>query len=152
STSARSFRRMGEHRSAAFYWLAALFALFVIFLYGPMVAIILLSFQGPEGGLTFPMNGVSLHWFAKLWNDGLPNVDIWSAFGRAARLGIVVMLLTVLLSLMAGLAYRKGFAGSNALFHVVIASLIMPSIVVSLGIGLEFRLFDDAVKTHAPAI
>ena len=23
------------------------------------------SFQGPEGGLTFPMHGVSLHWFAQ---------------------------------------------------------------------------------------
>jgi len=142
---------MGERRPAAFYWLGALFALFVLFLYGPMLTIVVLSFQGPEGGLTFPMNGASLHWFAKLWSDGLPNVDIWSSFGRSARLGIVVMLLTVVLSLMAGLAYRKGFVGSNALFYVVVASLIMPSIVVSLGIGLEFRILDDAIKKHGPA-
>ena len=27
----------------------------------------------------------------------------------------------------------------------------MPSIVVSLGIGLEFRLIDDAMKNYAPA-
>ena len=56
------------------------------------------------------------------------------------------MVLTVVLSLLAGLAYRKRFPGSNILFYVVIASLIVPSIVVSLGIGLEFRLFDDAIK------
>lgn len=142
---------MGERRSASFYWLSALFALFVLFLYGPMVTIVVLSFQGPEGGLTFPMNGASFHWFAKLWNDGLPNVDIWSSFGRSARLGVVVMLLTVVLSLMAGLAYRKGFSGSNVLFYTVIASLIMPSIVVSLGIGLEFRMLDEAIKKHGPA-
>ena len=142
---------MGIGGSRAFYGLAALFALFVLFLYGPMATIFVLSFQGPEGGLTFPMHGVSLHWFAKLWQDGLPNVDVWAAFGRSARLGVVVMLLTVLLSLMAGLAYRKGFAGANPLFYTVIASLIMPSIVVSLGIGLSFRLLDDAVKAHAPA-
>ena len=141
-----------EGRSASFYWLAALFALFVLFLYGPMLTIVLLSFQGPDGGLTFPMNGMSIHWFTKLWNEGLPNVDIWAAFGRSARLGLMVMLLTVLLSLLAGLAYRKRFAGSDALFFVVIASLIMPSIVVSLGIGLEFRIIDDAVKRYAPAI
>src|SRR5215510_1837922 len=108
---------MGEHRTASFYWLGALFVLFVLFLYGPMLTIVVLSFQGPEGGLTFPMSGVSLHWFSKLWSDGLPNVDIWSAFGRLARLGAVVMLLTVLLSLMTGLAYRKGFVGSNVLFY-----------------------------------
>jgi putative spermidine/putrescine transport system permease protein len=113
-----------------------------------MITILLLSFQGPEGGLTFPMNGVSLHWFAKLW-EGLGVVDIWAAFRRSVRLGLVVMVLTVVLSLLAGLAYRKRFAGSNILFYVVIASLIVPSIVVSLGIGLEFRLFDDAIKALA---
>jgi putative spermidine/putrescine transport system permease protein len=143
---------MVEGRSASFYWLGALFTLFVLFLYGPMLTIVVLSFQGPEGGLTFPMNGFSLHWFAKLWNDGLPNVDIWSAFGRSARLGVVVTALTVVLSLMAGLAYRKRFIGSDALFYCVIASLIMPSIVVSLGIGLEFRILDDAIKKHGPSL
>jgi len=143
---------MPDRRPAAFYWLAALFALFVLFLYGPMITIVLLSFQGPDGGLTFPMNGVSIHWFNKLWSDGLPNVDIWAAFGRSVRLGLVVMLLTVLLSLLAGLAYRKRFKGSEALLFIVIASLIMPSIVVSLGIGLEFRLIDDAIKKYAPAV
>jgi putative spermidine/putrescine transport system permease protein len=139
---------MAERRPASFYWLAALFALFVLFLYGPMITILLLSFQGPEGGLTFPMNGVSLHWFGKLW-EGLGVVDIWAAFRRSLRLGFVVMVLTVVLSLLAGLAYRKRFPGSNILFYVVIASLIVPSIVVSLGIGLEFRLFDDAIKALA---
>src|SRR5215510_7103779 len=143
---------MPDRRPASFYWLAALFALFVLFLYGPMLTIVLLSFQGPDGGLTFPMNGVSMHWFNKLWSDGLPNVDIWAAFGRSVRLGLVVMLLTVILSLLAGLAYRKRFKGSEALLFIVIASLIMPSIVVSLGIGLEFRLIDDAVKNYAPAV
>ena len=142
---------MREGRPASFYWLAALFGLFVLFLYGPMLTIVLLSFQGPDGGLTFPMNGLSTHWFNKLWTDGLPNVDIWSAFARSAWLGLLVMLLTVVLSLLAGLAYRKRFAGADALFFTVIASLIMPSIVVSLGIGLEFRIVDDAVKKLAPA-
>jgi putative spermidine/putrescine transport system permease protein len=142
---------MREGRSLSFYLLGGLFALFVLFLYGPMITIVLLSFQGPEGGLTFPMHGVSTHWFRKLWSDGLPNVDIWSAFARSAWLGFVVMILTVVLSLLAGLAYRKRFAGSDALFYVVVASLIMPSIVVSLGIGLEFRLLDDAIKKFGPA-
>jgi putative spermidine/putrescine transport system permease protein len=139
---------MREKRPSSFYWLAALFALFVLFLYGPMITILILSFQGPEGGLTFPMNGVSLHWFAKLW-EGLGVVDIWAAFRRSFRLGLVVMVLTVVLSLLAGLAYRKRFRGANVLFYIVIASLIVPSIVVSLGVGLEFRLLDDAIKAMA---
>src|SRR5215468_8997655 len=135
---------MREKRSSSFYWLALLFGLFVLFLYGPMITIVILSFQGPDGGLTFPMNGVSLHWFAKLW-EGLGVVDIWAAFRRSFRLGLVV------LSLAAGFAYRKRFRGANIVFYVVVASLIVPSIVVSLGIGLEFRLIDDAVTSMAEA-
>ena len=55
--------------------LTIFFGCFVVFLYGPVLSIILLAFQGPEGGLTFPMRGVSLHWFEELWR-GLGVVDI----------------------------------------------------------------------------
>ena len=54
---------MKEGRPRSFYVLAIFFAAYVLFLYGPMIAIYVLSFQGPQGGLTFPMNGVSLTWF-----------------------------------------------------------------------------------------
>src|SRR5207248_1242016 len=92
-----------------------------------------------------------LHWFSKLW-EGVGVVDIWAAFRRSLRLGLVVMVLTVVLSLLAGLAFRKRFRGADLLFYVVVASLIVPSIVVSLGIALEFRLIDDAVKGMAEAL
>jgi len=133
-------------RPGSFYALAFVFALFVLFLYGPMLTIFVLSFQGPEGGLTFPMRGASLHWFAKLW-EGMGVVDIAAAFRRSVALGTVVMLCTVVLALGAGLAFRKKFSGSGLLFYTSVASLIMPSIVVSLGIGLQFRLVDTLVKT-----
>lgn len=144
-----------DRRPTSFYALAAVFVLFVLFLYGPMFAIFVLSFQGPEGGLTFPLRGVSLHWFVKLW-EGIGVVDIGAAFRRSLALGAVVMGLTVLLSLMAGLAYRKKLPGGTVLFYIVVASLIMPSIIVSLGIGLMFRLVDGALlswlQAHAPTL
>src|SRR5579863_857737 len=115
-----------------------------------MIVIFILSFQGPTGGLTFPLNGVSLHWFDKLWQGG-GIVDISGAFRRSLELGIVVMLLTVILSLCAGLGFRKRFLGSDLLFFVTVASLIVPSIVTSLGIALEFRLFDELIKNYAPS-
>jgi putative spermidine/putrescine transport system permease protein len=142
-------------RTASFWLLAGFFALFVLFLYGPMLAIFVLSFQGPEGGLTFPLRGVSLHWFAKLW-EGIGTVDIGAAFRRSLALGAVVMACTVAMSLLAGLAYRKKLPGGTPLFYVVVASLIMPSIIVSLGIGLMFRLLDTGLKAwldaHAPSL
>lgn len=137
--------RVLDARAPGFWPLAIVFALFVLFLYGPMITIFVLSFQGPEGGLTFPLRGVSLHWFRKL-AEGLGTVDIGAAFRRSLMLGAVVMLFTVVLSVLAGLAFRKRLAGGNALFFITVASLIMPSIIVSLGIGLQFRLLDSGIK------
>jgi putative spermidine/putrescine transport system permease protein len=137
---------MREGRSLAFYLLAAFFTLYVLFLYGPMIVIFALSFQGPQGGMTFPMNGFSTHWFSNLWEGGGGIVDIGAAFWRSLELGLVVTVLTVVLSTLAGLAYRRKFRGQAVLFYVAIASLIVPSIVTSLGIALLFRLIDAAVK------
>ena len=131
--------------SRGFYFFLIFFILFALFLYGPMFSIILLSFQGPDGGLTFPMNGFSLHWFGELLK-GAGVVDIGSAFRRSLLLGFVVMVLTVVLSVAAGLAFRKNFRGAELLFLTTIASLIVPSIVLSLGVALEFRLLDETIK------
>lgn len=127
-----------EPRPRSFYWLTAFFALFVIFLYGPTLTIGILSFQGPQGGLTFPMNGVSTYWFHNLFQEQAVG-DIWGAFRRSFVLGLMVMLATVTISVMAGLAFRKRFAGSGALFYLTIASLVIPSILVSLGVGMIFN-------------
>ena len=137
---------MGTDRRSPGYWpLAVFFALFVLFMYGPMLVIVVLSFQGPQGGLTFPLRGLSLHWFYQL-SQGLGVVDIGAALRRSLGLGLVVMAFTVVFSVLAGLAFRKKLAGGNTLFFIVVASLIMPSIIVSLGIGLEFRLLDSGIK------
>ena len=125
--------------------LTIFFGCFVVFLYGPVLSIILLAFQGPEGGLTFPMRGVSLHWFEELWR-GLGVVDISRGLRRSLFLGILVMIFTVVLSLCAGLAFRRKFRGSGVLFYLTIASLIIPSIAISLGIALQFRLLDETIK------
>ena len=129
-----------DRRGPAFWLLAAFFGLFVLFLYGPTSTIVVLSFQGPSGGLTFPMNGVSLHWFGNLFEKQMVG-DFGGSFER---------------SLIAGrgdhagdggrLASRPGSPSARAsaaralLFYLAIASLIVPSILISLGIGLLFRV------------
>ena len=144
----------GERRSRSFYVLAAIFTLFVLFLYGPIATIVVLSFQGPEGGLVFPMRGVSLHWFADLFRPQSIG-DIWGSFDRSFKLGLIVLVLTVVCSFLAGLAFRHRFAGATLLFYIVVAGLIMPSVVVSLGIGAMFELmgwernwFSSALGAH----
>jgi putative spermidine/putrescine transport system permease protein len=127
-----------DKRGREFYLLAIFFAVFVLFLYGPLSAILILSFQGPNGGLTFPLNGVSLRWFANLFETQAVG-DFGGAFRRSAILGIMVMLVTVLVSLLAGLAFRRRFIGATPLFYLAVASLVVPSIIISLGIGVVFQ-------------
>ena len=127
-----------ENRSRSFYILSDFFALFVLFLYGPILTIGILSFQGPQGGLTFPMNGVSLHWFRDLFREQAVG-DIWGSFRRSFALGLMVMITTVVVSVLGGLAFRKRFGGSTVLFYLAITSLVIPSILISLGVGLIFN-------------
>ncbi|RWQ24743.1 ABC transporter permease [Mesorhizobium sp.] len=127
-----------DKRTFEFYVLAAFFALFVLFLYGPLSAILILSFQGENGGLTFPLNGVSLHWFANLFERQAVG-DFGGSFKRSFVLGLMVMIVTVGVSLLAGLAFRQKFRGATALFYLAVASLVVPSIIISLGIGVVFQ-------------
>ncbi|KKX33079.1 ABC transporter permease [Rhizobium sp. LC145] len=129
-----------EKRSREFYILAIFFSVFVLFLYGPLSAILILSFQGPNGGLTFPLNGTSLHWFANLLETQAVG-DFGGSFRRSLALGLMVMAVTVIVSLLAGLAFRRRFIGSTALFYLAVASLVVPSIIISLGIGVLFQQF-----------
>ena len=126
-----------ETRPRSFYLLSAFFILFLIFLYGPTITIAILSFQGPQGGLTFPMRGVSLHWFHELFQQQAVG-DIWGSFARSFVLGLMVMVTTVVVSVMGGLAFRKRFPGSGVVFYLIITSLVIPSILISLGVGLIF--------------
>ncbi len=126
-------------RPWTFYVLAAFFTLFVMFLYGPMTVIYILSFQGPQGGMTFPMNGFSLEWFQSLFAQKRVG-DIAGAFVRSIELALAVSVITVVLSVVAGLGFRRRFRGSAFVFYLAIASLIMPGLFVGLGIALSFQL------------
>lgn len=129
---------MGEKRPLSFYLLGVFFGVFILFLYGPTITIGILSFQGPKGGLTFPMNGTSLHWFRDLFEQQAVG-DIWGSFRRSFTLGLMVMVTTVVVSVMGGLAFRRRFKGATILFYLIITSLVIPSILVSLGVGLIFN-------------
>lgn len=131
--------RKHEPRGGTFIALSIVFGLFVLFLYGPLSTIVILSFQGENGGLTFPMNGTSLHWFGNLFQKQAVG-DFGGSFARSITLGLMVMAVSVVVALLAGLAFRRRFRGGTFLFYLTVASLIVPSILVSLGIGLLFRI------------
>jgi putative spermidine/putrescine transport system permease protein len=128
----------GDERPWTFYALAILFGAFVMFLYGPMLVIYILSFQGPNGGVTFPMTGVSIGWFLDIFKPGqMANIPV--SFSRSLTLAAAVSLTTVAMSVAAGLAFRRPFPGAGLVFYLAVASLVMPSLLVGFGIGLGFR-------------
>ena len=134
-------RTASGRRPLSFYLLTLVFALFVLFLYGPMTAIYVLSFQGPTGGLTFPMRGFSLRWFGALFGQERTG-DFAGSFERSLILALLATVLTLLISLSAGLAFRRRFVGAAAVFYMAIASLVMPGVFVGLGIAIVLQILD----------
>ena len=124
-------------RKRGFIPLTLLFSAFLVFLYGPTLTIGILSFQGPDGGLTFPMNGVSIHWFKALFEEQRVG-DFGGSLGRSLLLGLSVTMLNTVFALLAALGYRRAFKGANLIFYLSLISLILPSILISLGIGIMF--------------
>jgi hypothetical protein len=87
------------------------------------------------------MQGTSLHWFVALFGQQRTG-DFAGAFTRSMLLALLVLTLTVCMSVIAGLAFRRRFPGSTFVFYLAVASLIMPGILVGLGVGLTFQLFE----------
>jgi putative spermidine/putrescine transport system permease protein len=122
--------------------LAAYFLVFLLFLYGPMLVMGVLSFQGPAGGITFPMKGVSLDWWEALWNG--PRADaIRETALRSLRLGVVAGLVVALLAFGLSMAYRRRFHGDATLFYLVMLALMTPGFLLSLGTSLFWRSLDE---------
>ena len=138
-------------RSWTFYALAAFFALFVLFLYGPMLTIFTLSFQGPTGGLVFPIRAPSFHWFAALFGQARTG-DVWGSFGRSFPLALIVLCVTVVFSVLAGLGFRRRFAGATPIFYMAVASLIVPGLILSIGIGLGFQFAGIPPRWYSSAL
>lgn len=130
---------VGQPRPKSFYILGFFFLLFLAFLYGPMIVIFILSFQGPNGGMSFPMVGHSTLWFQRLLSGTGRIGDIPSAFIRSLETASLAAILTVAICVSAGMAFRRRFPGSALLFYTAVASLVMPSLFIGFGIALGFK-------------
>ena len=114
------------------------YGLFLIFIYGPMIAMFILSFQGRRGGTSFPMRGSSFYWWQKLIEPSVVG-DMQGALLRSLILALIVMVITALFSTMLAMAFRKRFYGSNFLFYTVMSGLMVPGILLSLGLATLMR-------------
>jgi putative spermidine/putrescine transport system permease protein len=151
----RARRRIAQgvapKRPWTFWVLAALFTSYVLALYGPMLCIYVLSFQDIRGGLVFPMKGLSVHWFVDLFTQ-VRTGDVKGGFERSIVLAILVTVLTVVGSFLAGLAFRQRFKGDGVVFYLMIGSLVAPGLVLGIGIGLLFQYLGIEATWYTSAL
>jgi putative spermidine/putrescine transport system permease protein len=130
------------------------FLVFVLFIYGPMFAMFVLSFQGRRGGTSFPMRGTSLYWWGKLIEPSTVG-DMQGALLRSLILALIVMVITAVFSTMLAMAFRKKFYGAGFLFYTVMAGLMVPGVLLSLGmatlmqfLGISPHWWSSALAVH----
>lgn len=138
-------------RSPSFYLLAIFFGLFVLFLYGPMITIFILSLQGPDGTLTFPIRSFGFYWLGQVFQEQRVG-NFVEPFFRSLILGFGVAALSIAVSVPAAMAFRNRFRGSNVIFYLTIASLIVPSVLVSLGVGITFQVLGLSTNWYSSGL
>jgi putative spermidine/putrescine transport system permease protein len=148
---ARAIVPQAAGRPWTFYVLTAVFVLYVLALYGPMICIYILSFQDVRGGLVFPMKGHSLHWFVDLFTQ-VRTGDVKGSFDRSAKLAVIVTVITVVVSFLAGLAFRRRFRGDGVVFYLMIGSLVVPGLVLGIGTGLLLTFIGVEARWYASAV
>ena len=131
--TARRAKKLGTKAGFSVYYM-----IFLVFIYGPMIAMFILSFQGPRGGTSLPMRGFSFYWWEKLLEPSTVG-DLQGALGRSLILALVVMVITAVFATMLAMAFRKRFTGSGVLFYTVMAGLMVPGVLLSLGLAVVMR-------------
>jgi putative spermidine/putrescine transport system permease protein len=109
-------------------------ALVLLFMFLPIVLIVLYSFN-PSNIESWPISGLSLHWFSVAWHD--PQVR--SAFLLSVRVGLVATVLALLLgSCVAYALYKFTFFGSNAISLLLVLPLALPGIITGIALNSFF--------------
>jgi putative spermidine/putrescine transport system permease protein len=116
-------------------------ALFLVFLYGPLVVLAILSFQtGPEGGPQFPIVEWSTYWYKHLFGLTPPSrispLPINEALFRSMALAVMTMIVSTVLGVSAAQAFRRKFKGSGVVFYLIVLGMMVPGILVGLGMAL----------------
>jgi putative spermidine/putrescine transport system permease protein len=113
--------------------LGVFFGGFLLLMYGPTIVMTLLSFQDSRGLTSFPASGVfSSYWYDILVNDSTQQA-LRDSIVVSLKLSALVCVITAVLSLMLGMAFRERFRGSTPLFYLVLLSLMTPGLLLSLG-------------------
>ena len=123
------------HKLGAWRWvLTAICAVMSLFLLLPILFIIALSF-GNSRWLIFPPPGWTLKWYEELFAD-----PRWiGAALTSAKIGVIVMVISVVLGLLASLALVRGtFRGRAVLRAFFLTPMVLPVVIVAVALYAAF--------------
>ena len=118
------------------------FLIFLLFLYGPILVMAVLSLQGPQGSITFPLKGFGIGWWHSLFDQDIPfsTADRIRETGtRSLLLALAAGALVSFFALSLSMAFRRRFRGDGALFYLIMLALMTPGILLSLGTSLFWQ-------------
>jgi putative spermidine/putrescine transport system permease protein len=123
--------------------------LLIFLIYAPFFLMLILSFQGPSGTPTFPMQGGSLYWYKKVFHitataqELAKAADEGTALGsyvptllRSLLIGSLTAIISTLLGAMAAMGFRRRFRGAGFVFYLFLSGLITPGVCVGLGLAM----------------
>ncbi len=109
--------------------------LIYIWMFTPIVAVVLLSFNPQQFG-SFPMEGFSLKWYAKLAHNSI----ILGAFKNSLILGSLTAVFATAISIPAAMAFvRYNFPGKETLNTLLLAPIMIPEVVLGVALLIFIR-------------
>ena len=115
--------------------LRAFFALVVVFLYAPIVILLIFSFNNSDVP-SFPLSGFTLHWY----HEFLVNGDLRASLETSAIIAAMTSVGAVVLGVLSSIALvRRRFRGKAAASALLLSPLVIPYVVFGISLLLLFH-------------
>ena len=135
-------RRSADNSSGGAGWLRVHALLVFCFLYLPIAALIVYSFNGAGVG-GFPPRDLTLNWYRILFQDGA----IWESVGNSLLVAGCAVVIALAFGIPAALALdRAQFPGKTLFRRLVLLPLILPGIITGLSLSMFFKWSDTRLS------
>jgi spermidine/putrescine transport system permease protein len=115
--------------------LKTFFALVVVFLYAPIVILLIFSFNDSQVP-SFPLSGFTFHWYHQF----LTNPDLRAALETSAIVAALSSIAAVALGILASVALaRRSFRGKSPVTALLLSPLVIPYVVLGVSLLLLFQ-------------
>ena len=115
--------------------LKVFFALVVVFLYAPIVILLIFSFNNSDVP-AFPLSGLTLHWYHQF----LTNPDLRGALETSAIIAALSSAGAVVLGILASIALvRRRFRLKSPVSALLLSPLVIPYVVFGISLLLFFH-------------